>query len=222
MKKLSFLSAIAGALLSASAMQASTTTISLSETGFATLVASSSTGVVGFNQQTYGDFVLNNVTGLGSPFYTAPELNLQTLNVTSNTLTTPVNLNIELTETGLTSPTVDIPVLDSMTGNFTGVTTETISSYYDPNDVAGAMTVLLAQATFTQQGSNSYNQPTTIIATGPYSETEMIAATFGAPGTDTLNSSDHITPTAPEPLSMGLMGAGFFGLGLMAYRRKKS
>lgn len=222
MKKLTFTAALAGALLSASAMQAVEISLSLQETGDSPVTASSATGSVSINNTSYDDFTLNTVTGLGTPFYSTPELNLETLNVSSNSLTSSKTLTIELTETGLTPASPSESVLNSFTGILTGVTSETISSYYDPTDTAYGTTDPLATTTFTAAGSNSMNFNGVITASAPYSETEIITATFAAGGPDTLNSSDHITPAVPEPLSMGLLGGGLFGLSLLKFRRRKS
>jgi hypothetical protein len=205
-------SLIAVAWMASAAANATVISLSLQEGGWAPITASSSTGEVSVVNTTYGDFTLNTVTGLGTPFYMTPELNLETLDVSNSGLMSPETLTIELTETGLTSASATAPVLSAFTGNLTGVTDETISTYYDTTDAAYGMGSLLGTANFSAAGSNSLNVGGMIDATGPYSETAVITATFASGGPDTLDSSAHIT--APEPSTLALMGLGLLAVGL--------
>lgn len=199
------------ALVGSAAANATVISLSLQESGWAAVTASSSTGDVSIVNTTYGDFMLNTVTGLGTPFYTTPELNLETLDVTNTGLTSPKTLTIMLTETGLNPTSASNPVLSAFTGNLTGVTSETVSSYYDTTDAAYGTGNLLGTASFSAAGSNSLNVGGEIDATGPYSETAVITATFASGGPDTLDSSAHIT--APEPATLGLMALGLAAVG---------
>ncbi|HEX4227969.1 MAG TPA: PEP-CTERM sorting domain-containing protein [Bryobacteraceae bacterium] len=224
MKKLTFIIALTGALLSSSIMQAAPSlSVSVGETGFTTLSATSSSGFVDIaNGTTFGDFTIESLTGSGSPLFAVPYLDLSTFNVTTS-LTSSATLTIMLTETGLTLPSSPLAVSSAFTGILDGVTSETISSYYDASNTAYGTASSLGITTFTAAGSNSTDEFGTITAPGLFSETEIITATFGPTSgtTESLNSSALITSPAPEPVSMGVVGAGLLGVGLIGFRRRK-
>jgi hypothetical protein len=224
MKILSLLGTVAGVLLSSSIIQASSLSLSVQESGVSgSLTATSSTGVVNIADGTvFGNFTIEDLTGSGSPLFPIPYLDLSTFDVTTS-LTSAVTLTIKLTETGLTLPTSPLPVTSGFTGILNGVTSETISSYYDTSNTAYGTGHSLGSATFTSAGSNSVNQFGTITASGLFSETEIIVATFGPTSgtTESLNSSALITSHAPEPISMGIVGTGLLCVGLIGARRRK-
>lgn len=223
MKNLYLLGALFCALVSSSTIQANTLDITVSQAGYFPLYAFGN-GTASISNQSIGDFTVESVVGTGSPVFNEPYLDLEDLDVTKNFDNTAATLTIELTETGLKLNSSPLGVISSFTGNLNGVTSETISSYYDPSDAAYGMANLLGTATFTASGSNSLNQFNTITDSGYFSETEVIVATFGVPsgGPDSLNSSALITASpAPEPVSMGIAGLGLLGFGLIGARRRK-
>jgi hypothetical protein len=224
MKNLSFLGALIGALLSSSVMQAGTISLSVQENSSTAITATSSNGFVHIaDGTTYGDFTIESLTGSGAPLFAVPYLDLSTFDVTTS-LTSSATLTIKLTEINLTlPPTSPTPVNSFFTGILNGVTSETISSYYDTSNTAYGTADALGTTTFTSAGSSSTNESGTISAKGPFSETEIIVATFGptSGGADSLNSSALITSSAPEPISMGIVGCGLFGIGLFGARRRK-
>jgi hypothetical protein len=204
-------------------MQAGTISVSVQEGALTALAANSTTGFVDIaNGTAYGDFTIESLTGSGSPLFAVPYLDLSTFDVTTS-LTSSATLTIMLTETGLTLPSSPLPVNSAFIGILNGVTSETISSYYDASNTAYGTAASLGTTTFTTAGSNSTNQSGTITAPGLFSETEIIVATFGPTNgsTASLNSSALITSSAPEPVSMGVVGAGLMGVGLIGFRRRK-
>jgi hypothetical protein len=222
MNKLTLLTAFIGALASSSMMQAGTISLSVQEGSFAALTATSDSGFVNVaSNTTYHDFKIEELTGSGSPLFAVPYLDLSTFDVTTS-LTSAATLTLKLTETNLTLPTSPLSVTSSFIGILNGVTSETISTYYDTTNTAYGTGHLLGTTTFTTPGSDSANTFGTITASGQYSETEIIVATF-APvtgGTESLNSSALIT-AAPEPVSLGVAGIGLLGFGLIGARRRK-
>lgn len=212
MKKALLCAACLLALSFGPSVHATTISLYLQETGKAALTASSNTGFVTINSTTYGNFLLNEVLGLGTPLRQTPELNLQTLDVSSFGLNKQVTLTIKLTETGLNALKNPQPVVSVLAGILSGISSETISTYYDSSDTAYGTGTLLSTKTFTSTGVKSFTQDGSISAFGPYSETEIISATFGVtPGTDSLSSSALISPV-PEPSALLLLGSGLLAL----------
>lgn len=222
MKKFILLSAIISTFTAASVMQAATIQLSVQEGAFNPLTQSSNGGFVYITPNTtYHDFKIEDLTGSGSPLSLVPYLDLSTFDVTTS-LTSATTLTLKLTETGLTLPTSPLPITSAFVGILNGVTSETISSYYDNSNTAFGTGQLLGTTTFTAAGSNSSNKFGTITAAGTFSETEIIVATFGATAgsTESLNSSALIS-AAPEPLSLGVAGIGLLAVGVIGARRRK-
>jgi hypothetical protein len=108
-------------------------------------------------------------------------------------------------------------------GGIVSVTESTyVSSCTVPGNPCGASSIfatanLLATTTFTDNGAVSeFSKMPTL--TAPYSTTEIYTIDFGAgidPGvTDTISLQ-----SVPEPMTLGLLGSGLFGLGMIKRRR---
>jgi hypothetical protein len=231
MKK-TFLITFAGlavSLLSASSVQATTVpmlTVSLQEDALTALTSNSTTGSVIMNNTNYGDFLLNNVTGLGAPLLSSPYLNLQTLNISMASLNANHTLTIMLTETGLTATTSSLPLTSAFTGILSGVSSETVTSYYDASNAQFGTAHMLNTSTFTAMSNNSTQVSNENIAnlSNPFSETEIMVATFSAGSMDSLNSSAVIQAgtSTPEPASCALIGGGLLGVALIRRRRRST
>lgn len=219
---------LAGSLLYVSSAQATSVpalSLSLQEDSMAAVTGGSSTGVVSMNNVTYGDFLLNTVSGIGTPVLGSPYLDLQTLNISTPTMTGGHTLTIKLTETGLTATTSSLPLTSAFTGILNGVSSETVTSYYDASNTAFGTANVLDTATFGGLSNNvtmSANENISNLS-NPFSETEIIVANFSA-GMDTLNSSALIEAgtSTPEPASCALIGGGLLGVALIRRRRRST
>ncbi len=219
-KKLSILAV--GLAVGLSPAFATTVSLSIQETGtVGSLTASSSTGFVSIANAGYGDFQINDVSGTGSPVFNTPNLNLQTLNVSSLTLAASKTLTIELTETGLTGIPNPALYFNAFSGILNGVSSEKLTTYTDPSNTAFGTTDQVATATFTTKGGNSFNVSASAPTGHPFSETEIIVATFGPTSgkADSLDSSIFMGTAIPEPASLALIGVGLLGLAVARKRR---
>jgi hypothetical protein len=213
----------AGLMLSASAIASPMLSLSVQEDGLAPLTASSGTGFVQISGSAYNDFIITTAAGSGSPVLTAPGINLQTLDITTNSLAASHTLTVMLTQTGLTSLNNSVSMMNSFQGLLSGITSATLSSYIDPtNSGAHAAGNLLATTTFTASGANAVNLLGSASTSGMFSETEVITAIFAPTSTgDSLNASATVTAAAPEPTSIALMGAGLIGFTFFRRRTAK-
>lgn len=203
---------------------ANTVSLSIQETGVVgSLTASSATGFAQINASSYGDFQINNASGTGSPIFGSPQLNLQTLDVSTHSLATAHTLTIELTETGLTGIPNPFTFANAFTGILNGVTSETLRTYTDVTNTPFGMGHMVANHTFVEVPGNfaqSFNVNGSSPTASPFSETEIIIATFGATTTsDSLDSSILMKSAIPEPASLALIGSGLLGLALFRSRR---
>lgn len=118
-----------------------------------------------------------------------------------------------------------------------GVTSETITSYYDPSNTGYGTANVLSSSTFNAGNVANCSTAGSLLAcqssqtalenianlSAPFSETEVITASFAA-GSDTLTSNALIEAgaTAPEPASCALIGAGLLGVALIRRRRRST
>jgi|GEM_PF-3320599 len=222
LKKFSILFAAGLVVTLPSAFAATNLQISLQETGYSDTTSSSPSGAVSINNMNYGDFQINTVSGIGSPVFGAPTLDLQTLNITSTSLAASHTLTIMLTQTGVTGLSNPFSFLSNFSGILTGVTSEQITSYVDPSNTAFGTADQLSTVHFTAAGSNAFNQVAQGPTANPFSETEIIVATFAPTTTgDGLNSSAVISSAVPEPASLALLGGGLLGLAFIRRRSAK-
>lgn len=194
---------------------ADTVTISLQENGGTiTQVASGSGGAVFAGD--FGDYILNAVSGVGSPTLVAPGLQSSTLDI-SGFGSSSDTLNIFVTEKGLTSPTGLISLQSTFdssifTGSILSLTEQTFIG--DP----GSGTLVDA-ASFTGIGASSLVNNANL--SGTYDET--LEYTIKTDGLGAVAGSIAIAQAGPvntpEPSTLLLLVLGVGGLFLVARKR---
>ncbi len=197
--------------------------VSIQEDAFAALTATSTTGLINFDNTAYHDFDVANVTGTGIPHLPNGSTNLNTFDVTSSPLAASHTLTLELTQTGLTGIANPASFLSAFSGTLVGVTSEKMTTYIDTSNAAFGTGTLLSTLTCTASCGNGPGALASGVTTAsPFSETEIITAVFAPTATsDRLDSGVDISvATVPEPVSMSLIGGGLALLGLLRLRRK--
>jgi hypothetical protein len=216
MKLLTAIAVLAVALGATSMALADTITIGL---GAVPVAVASNGGAVplSYANPAYGGFSVS-VTATGSPWLFEPNMDTNTIDVSSGTAGT---LWIWVTEQGITSPTGVNNFVSGFTSNLLPAGwTVTEATYVDAAN--GLFTTIspLASASFNAIGSTSSTNSTPSLS-NPFSETEVFEITSVACNGTNCNTSDTIDIHAvtPEPATLSLVGMGL--LGLLGLRKKR-
>jgi hypothetical protein len=173
-----------------------------------------------------GSFGSITVSATGSPALTSPQLDTQTIDIS----TLGVNANagetlyIWFTVQGLDSPLGVQNFQSSFTTNqLHNIASVTETTFIDPAN--GLFTgTQLATKTFTASNQTFFSINATPFLNNPFSETTLYVITVAATGNADANSTIDIDlgPQVPEPLTLSLFGAGLAGLAGLRRRKAKA
>lgn len=167
----------------------------------------------------------------GVPLEASPDLDTSTTSITTaSNFTGTHTIKLLVTQTGLTGPlgilnfdtTID---LNNRTG---GGVTSSVQDYFDPSNAAFGMATRIANLNGIAGNDMTNGQTGQAYSVnsgnGPYSETEILTATFTGSGQN-LNTNNQISATATpvavsEPTSLALLGSAMVGLTLLVRRRR--
>jgi hypothetical protein len=144
-----------------------------------------------------------------------PSMDLGSLDITS---TAAGSLVVMFTETGLTKSSPATNWLTQFTGNWVGgAGSAELQTYMDPSNTPFGQTIPLADLIGTNTPFALFSHATAG-GVSPFSLTEVLTISAQAAG-ETFSLDGSIVD-APEPTSIGIVGAGLAGLGWIRRRRR--
>jgi len=209
------LALIVGLLALPSRAAADNIVISLQENGGAIQQVVSGVGSALYIGQ-FGDYVINAVSGTGSPQLAEPGLQTSSLDISGGGKNDV--LNIFVTEMGLTSPSGVNPFVSSFAAAFSDNVASVLEQTFIGNPGSGT---LLSSYLFTDSGSTTLVNKTPNLS-GAYNET--VEYTIKTTGVGIVAASIQIAGgsgpvNTPEPSTLLLMGLGLGSLLLLGKRR---
>lgn len=167
------------------------------------------------------DFNCIQVAGASPPFLNEPTLSSGSVVMSSRILSSPIELRLLLSVTGLAAQNYAGTLMTQFVALFprSGVSKVIETSFYDTTDTAFGTQHQINSVTFTGTNHATPNQFVNPYTTVPFSETLEFDAFFTA-----TTRSVTLYPSAeidflPEPASIALLGAGVVGLGMIGRSR---
>ena len=228
MKKSNLLTALLGSAALAVGISANATPVIRLNDGVAPLVevldggvgdSSATAGVVSFNGVVGTAWILNVTTGVGSPFYPDPHLDLNSINA-SNIGGVGTQLDISLSDSGFTLSSL-AGVMDFI-GSIGGTTQGMVTwwMYVDDTNALFGTQHLIGMGTNSGPTAFSDSFSSGAFVDGTFSMTLLVRINHGNGLRTSSFDFEGVGRFVPEPGTIALLGIGLLGLAFV--RRRKA
>ena len=203
--------AIAVTSLAAAGAQANPISIEAIRNGNAPVLLASGNGSAGVAGYELGNFTID-FAATGTPGMPNPNFGSNTLTIKSTS-----NGTIQLLASETNNKAIVAGFILGLSNNPLSSVTVTESVYADDSNAAFGLGTLLGSASLTPGQTVSLNAPFGDLSK-PYSITEVYTISFGEGGGTVDATILEKASAVPEPMSVGLLGMGLAGIGMVRAR----